>query len=884
MFKSVLLFGTCCFIGMLNTVQASDYSSAAIDKQFWQVSDVSLLSKKSAKKINSNAATGLYFDVDINLLQQQLLTQDFIVLDLPLPDGKYVTYQLTPSRVMHPELAAKYPSIKTFSGVQLGHPKNQGKFDITPQGFHGVFNLGEEKVFIDPSNRESNRHYYNYYRKNAQPIDQSQFSQRLSPRKRLEGSSAESLKKATVNIATTAELVTYKLAIATTGEYAQFHGGTKESTLAALVTLVNRLNDVYERDLAMTFELVADNDSIIFIDSSTDPFENTDEDIDVNTDVINAAIGFDNYDIGHLVGTGGGGLASFRSVCKSYKAEGVTGSSRPTSDSFYIDYVAHEIGHQFGADHTFNGTQGSCEGNREITSAYEPGSASTIMGYAGICSGQNIQNSSDPYFHIHSIDQINAFTGSLASCGIKTTMNNEIPSVDAGADYTIPAKTPFTLVGSATDTDADNLTYSWEQFDLGAASNSAAEDATDDGERPLFRTFSPTNSPERTLPKLRDILTNTVTYGEALPTVERVLNFRLVVRDNQNNLVDDAMTVNVIAVEKAFSVNDINAWNDLNQTITWHTADTENAPVSCATVDLLLSTDSGANFEHILASGVENDGEHDVNVPNLTTDNARVKITCNDNIFFAINQTDFAISSTVVPPTKPVFSSQNSIVTNEDTDISLTADMLVFEDNSSIDSLQILTGENYSFTDHTITPNANFNGLVMVNMTATKENLVSDVFQVSVDINAINDAPVAVTDSITVDQDTSDNRVDVLSNDSDVDGDVLTLKSVSTLGNGIVDIIDNNVIYTPAAGFSGMETINYTVEDAGKISATAELLITVTAAPVLPEPPTPVEPTPVTPPTVTPDKTSSGGGSIYYLLVLMVFSISQRMTRGKKHA
>ncbi|MGB2742422.1 MAG: reprolysin-like metallopeptidase [Cognaticolwellia sp.] len=884
MIKSVLLFGTCCFIGMLNTVQANDYSSAAIDKQFWQVSDAGLLSKKLTKKINSNAATGLYFDVDINVLQQQLLTQDFTIIDLPLPDGKYVTYQLTPSRVMHPELAAKYPSIKTFSGVQLGHPENQGKFDITPQGFHGVFNLGEEKVFIDPSNRESNRHYYNYYRKDAQPIDQSELSQRLSPRKRHADGSGESLKKTTVNLATTAELVTYKLAIATTGEYAEFHGGTKETTLAALVTLVNRLNDVYQRDLAMTFELVADNDSIIFTDSSTDPFDNTDADIYVNTDVINAAIGFDNYDVGHLVGTGGGGLASFRSVCKSYKAEGVTGSSRPTSDSFYIDYVAHEIGHQFGADHTFNGTQGACEDNREFNSAYEPGSASTIMGYAGICGGQNIQNSSDPYFHIHSIDQINAFKGTLASCGIKTAMSNEVPSVDAGADYTIPAKTPFTLVGNATDADADSLSYSWEQFDLGAASASAAEDATDNGDRPLFRTFSPTNSSERTLPKLRDILTNTATYGEALPTVERALNFRLVVRDNQNNLVDDAMTVSVIAVEKAFSINDISAWNGLNQTITWHTADTENAPVSCAAVDILLSTDSGANFEHILAGGVENDGEHNVNVPNLTTDNARVKITCNDNIFFAINQADFAISSTVVPATKPVFSSQSRIVTDEDIDLTLMAEMLVFENNSSIDSLQILAGENYSFTELTITPNANFYGLVMVNMTATKDNLVSDVFQVSVDINAINDAPLAVTDSITVDQDTSDNSVDVLSNDSDVDGDTLTLKSVSTLGNGRVDIMDNKVIYTPATGFSGIETINYTVEDAEQISATAALIITVTAAPVLPEPPTPVEPTPVTPPTVTPDKTSSGSGSVYYLLILMVFSISQKIIRGKKHA
>ena len=491
MIKSVLLFGAYCFVSMLNTVHANDYSSVTIDKKFWQVSDVDQSLQKVAKKINSIATSGLYFDVDVNLLQQQLLSHDLVTIDLPLPDGNYVTYQLTLSRVMHPELSAKYPSIKTFSGVQLDHPENQGQFDITPQGFHGVFNFGDEKVFIDPSSRVSDSHYHNYYRKNAQPIEQSEFAKRSPPRKRAIASTHDILKKTTISNAKSAELVKYKLAIATTGEYAEFHGGTKERALAALVTLVNRLNDVYQRDLAITFELVADNDSIIYTDSSSDPFDNTDADIDLNVAVINDAIGVDNYDIGHLVGTGGGGLASFRAVCTSYKAEGVTGSSRPTSDAFYIDYVAHEIGHQFGADHTFNGTQGACDGNRASNSAYEPGSASTVMGYAGICDGQNIQNSSEPYFHIHSIDQIRAFIAPLESCGTKVAISNDAPSVDAGADYTIPAKTPFTLVGSATDADNDSLRYSWEQFDLGTASNSAAEDATDDGQRPLFRTFSP---------------------------------------------------------------------------------------------------------------------------------------------------------------------------------------------------------------------------------------------------------------------------------------------------------------------------------------------------------------------------------------------------------
>ena len=870
MVKSKLFIGLYCFIGALNVAQANDYSKVAIDKQFWQTSQVANLAQKSSSKINSKATSGLYFDVDIALLEQQLLNNNTILLDLPLPDGSYAKFELTSSQVMHPELAAKYPSIKTFSGQQVGNANNTGQFDITPHGFHGVFSQGDEQVLIDPSSRASNRSYHNYYRKDAQPIVETEFSKRLPPRKRAMTTSDVQAQKLAKNSAKATSLTTYKLAIATTGEYAEFHGGTKESTLAALVTLVNRLNDVYQRDLSMKFELVAKNDSIIFTDSSTDPFANTDEDIDLNADVINGAIGSENYDIGHLVGTGGGGLAGFRVVCTSIKAEGVTGSGRPTSDSFYIDYVAHEIGHQFGADHTFNGGQGACGGNRETSSAYEPGSASTIMGYAGICDGQNIQGNSDPYFHIHSIDQIRSFANPLASCGTKSSIANDAPTVDAGTDRTIPANTPFTLIGTATDPDGDSMSYSWEQFDLGAQSNNAAEDGTDDGKRPLFRTFSPTNSAERTLPKLADILGNKSSYGEALPSVTREMNFRLVVRDNQNNLVDDAMKINVVANSQGFSVNDIANWNGSTQTVSWHTADTEKAPVSCAAVDILLSTDSGANFSQTLADDVSNDGSHTINLPNLTTSTARVKVTCSDNIFFAINNADFEINSTDVAPTKPVFTGQDSIKTNEDMSILLSADLLNFENNPTIDSLAITAGENYSFDGLTVTPTLNFNGNIVVNMTATASSLVSDSFQVSIDVSAVNDQPTAVADSATVAQDSNNNEIDVLVNDSDIDGQTITLKAVSASGNGTVTMANNKVNYSPAGGFSGAETINYTIEDSEGLSASAELLVTVTA-------------TPVTPPTVEPESKSSGGGSVNYLLMILALALSRKIRKGSNN-
>lgn len=613
MFRSTLFFSAFFVIAALNVFQVhasaiNNPDRAVINKQVWQVASTENMASRDSKVINSSAKSGLYFQADINLLRQQLLNHNAVIIDLPIPDGTYVTYRLTYSPVMHADLAASYPNIRTFSGVQVDQPQNQGLFDITPQGFHGVFNQDNEQIFIDPSHQKNSEHYHNYYRKDAQSLIETKFTKRLSPRKRGSFDAASQLQKMSTQSNKTTNIVTYKLAIATTGEYAQFHGGTKETALAALVTLVNRLNDVYQRDLAINFELVAGNDNIIFTNSTTDPFDNTDADIDVNAQVINDAIGVDNYDIGHVVGTGGGGLASFASVCKSYKAEGVTGSNRPTSDAFYIDYVAHEIGHQFGADHTFNATGGACSDNRVASSAFEPGSASTIMGYAGICGGQNLQNNSDPYFHIRSIDQIRAYSATLTNCGTPNTIDNEAPTVDAGADYTIPAKTPFTLNGSANDTDNDNLSYSWEQFDLGAASANAAEDAIDDGERPLFRAFSPQGTAERSLPKLADVLSSTSSYGEALPSVTRTLNFRLVVRDNANNLVDDAMTVNVIGGGNGFSVDDIEQWDSFSQTVTWQTANTENAPVSCSGVDILLSTDSGTSFEHVIANNTANDG------------------------------------------------------------------------------------------------------------------------------------------------------------------------------------------------------------------------------------------------------------------------------------
>ena len=299
-----------------------------------------------------------------------------------------------------------------------------------------------------------------------------------------------------------------------------------------MTTTVNRLNQVFERDLNVKLELIAENDALIYTSPSSDPFSNQDAGKMVNQNLINtnAVIGKDSYDIGHVFGTGNtGGLAFLNSTCGDNKAGGVTGSNSPEGEAFNIDYVAHEIGHQLGASHTFNGYQQNCRaGNRVQDTAVEPGSGSSIMGYAGICGGDDLQSNSDAFFHSTSIAQIRNFTQNAggSQCGTLTASSNNNPSVDAGRDYFIPAQTPFILTGDSSDVDGDPVLHSWEQTDTGASSDLY----TDLIDNPLFRVWKPTTEKVRYFPRLKELLNNTSILGELLPTTTRKLNFSLLVR------------------------------------------------------------------------------------------------------------------------------------------------------------------------------------------------------------------------------------------------------------------------------------------------------------------------------------------------------------------
>lgn len=606
--------------------------------------------------------------------------QSEAIISLPLPEGRFSRFRFVESPIMEEGLQAQFPEIRTYLGQGIDEPSATVRFDYTPKGFHAMILSEEGSVFIDPYAQNDTDNYISYFKRDYLKPDRS-FKCLVSDTM----PNALELKKLLKNLNPENELVnnagtlrTYRLAMAATGEYTQFHGGTVPAAMAAITTTMNRVNGVYERDLSVRMNLISNNSSIVYTNPATDPYTNTSSDLAANQANIDLVIGSANYDIGHLVGTGGGGVATLSSVCNSTtKARGLTGSPSPVGDPFDIDYVAHEIGHQFGGNHTFNASgsgTGACNGNRAASAAYEPGSASTIQGYAGICSGQDLQRNSDDYFHIRSLEEMVAFITNAStggSCPVASANGNVAPVVTAAPNCTIPVNTPFELIGSATDANGDSLTYTWEQYNLGASTNAIPN--PDNGARPIFRSYKPTASgATRTFPSLPFILNNAnvppstfsgtnpvgtvcsfgnCMTGELLPSVNwsSPMQFQMTVRDNRagGGGVRSAQTaVSVTNAAGPFTVTSQNSsvtYNALTtQTVTWNVANTTAPPVNCANVDILISTNGGATFSTLVAN-TPNDGSENITIPNTPTTTARIKVKCSTSCFFDISNANFTI-------------------------------------------------------------------------------------------------------------------------------------------------------------------------------------------------------------------------------------------------
>lgn len=571
-----------------------------------------------------------------------------VMIDFPLPLGDYSTFEVWEAPIMHPDLAAQFPDIRSYAG--RNRKGDYFRFDVSPAGFHGMALTAErgQTFFIDPY-VPGNTSDYVCYAKKDYPRPEGKWMECLVQGELTE---TESDQTGTGDRAgSCGNLRTYRLALACTGEYANFHGsfGTdKAPALAAMNTSMTRVNGVFEVEVGVRMIIVANNANLIYTNPSTDPYTNNNGStmLGQNQTTCNSVIGSANYDIGHVFSTGGGGVAYLSSVCGSSKAGGVTGGPSPIGDPFDIDYVAHEMGHQYGAQHT---QYNNC--NRSNASAMEPGSASTIMGYAGICA-PNVQNNSDDYFHARSISQIATFiNGTGNACAVLVPNGNNAPTCAALTNKTIPKSTPFVLTASGADIDGDALTYCWEQMNAYQSPAQTMPPATTNKSGPVFRSFDPTSSPSRYFPAFADVLNNTSGTWEKLPSIARTLNFRVTVRDNHANggcTTERDITLTVNGTAGPFVVTQpntaVNWLGNSSQTVTWNVAGTTANGVNCANVAILISTDGGATFSTLLAS-TPNDGSQAVTIPNVGTTQARIMVQAVGNVFYDVSNTNFTVTA-----------------------------------------------------------------------------------------------------------------------------------------------------------------------------------------------------------------------------------------------
>lgn len=625
--------------------------SMAQSSNFWRPVAENSIENTGNRLIHPSRYLTLGLDISglkSKLANAQLRTNNSnpVSISLPHVDGKMHEYQVFLNTTMSPGLAAQFPEIRSYDAVAMDQSGRTVKLDITPQGFHAmILSPNESTIFIDPYSFGSGdiENYQVYYKKDFK--SNKVFNCEVETVSSLDFGESEITPKAFGSC----ELRTYRVAISATGEYTVFHGGTLALAQAAQVTTMNRVNGIYERDMAITMVIIPNNNLLIYTNPSSDPFSNGNPSsmITQNQTLVNSTIGSSNYDIGHVFGTNSGGLAGLGVVCSANsKARGVTGSGAPIGDPFDIDYVAHEMGHQFAGNHTFNN---SCNGNRNNNTAVEPGSGSTIMAYAGICA-PNVANNSDDHFHGQTLQEIGNFiTSSSHNCPVKTALTNSAPVITSTVgNVTIPAKTPFALTAIASDADGDILTYNWEQMNKEISTQSPVATST---QGPNFRSFSPTTSPTRYFPKISSILSNGPYTWEVLPSVNRSMKFRVSVRDNAlggscNDHQDLTLTTTTSAgpfIVDYPSVGGIIWQTGSTKTVVWQVANTDVAPVSCSNVQILLSIDAGQSFTTLVAN-TPNDGSETVVVPNTLSTNAIIMVLSENGTFFDISDQVFTIS------------------------------------------------------------------------------------------------------------------------------------------------------------------------------------------------------------------------------------------------
>ena len=564
-----------------------------------------------------------------------------ILLNFPNIEGKLEAYRIEEASVFHPDLQAKYPEIKSYIGYGIDSATAYLRFSLSPyKGLSGIV-LGKEKTLLFEPNSE-NLSQINILTKSN--IEKGEGFKCLT-----EDSALKNTLKSNLGLKDVDDSLkkTYRLALSVTGEYSDFHGGSLPSINAAIAATLTNVNAVFENDFNVSLQLIANNNNVIFLDSGTDPYSGLSNYNSELQTTLDGVIMSNNYDVGHLLAANGfdGNAGCVGCVCvNGIKGSGYTSDNNPGGFNFDIDLVAHEFGHQFGANHTW-----THDGNEGENVQMEPGSGSTIMGYAGITGSTNVQINSDPYFHAISIEQVTSYIKST-SCASLINTGNTTPTVNAGSNLTLPIGTPFKLIGTGSDTNGDVITYCWEQIDENNALTTYPNPNSSDSNSVLFRSYPPTTNTIRYFPNLSDLKFGVnATQWEKVPNTNRTADFRLTVRDNKaggaNNKHDD-MRVTFDAAYGPFEITSQNTSDILwlsgtNETITWNVNNTNNLS-GASNVNILLSTDGGVTYNPLI-NNIPNNGSYTLTVPNTPAPNCRLMIEATNNNFFAINSEDFAI-------------------------------------------------------------------------------------------------------------------------------------------------------------------------------------------------------------------------------------------------
>jgi len=816
-----------------NSKDISDYlSSKPTVKQRRLLLDESLLKSRLSSFINSGIAA-----------KSTVANPPSSEINLPLPDGTSIRVKATPSKVMTAAMAESYPELKTWTVTGIDDPEITGVIDFTTNGFHGMLMMPDgDIIYIDPDKTQAGDVYNSFSKKeNAAAFDVKlnceihedhddslQYDKHVDDTEFAIKTAARVIDDSAFPDVSIANTKTYRLALSATAEYTANRGGTAGAR-SSMVTSINRINPIFNRDLGVSLELI-DSPNLIFSDAATDPFSNPDNPNTLmreNGNHLSDQNRLGDFDLGHVLShrsTGGGSGVAFLGVAcrgdvntsnlgliKGLKAAGATTSSNPTGSTFDLVLLAHELGHQLGANHSFNSAQGgNCSNGRSGTVAVEPGSGSTIMSYSGLCGSDNLPDTPrDTYFHFASITQVNNYTRSFngASCGTDS-VSSSVPTANAGNDIKIPANTPFLLDGTAS-----GGTSSWDQIDIG---DSSAVDI-DNGENAIIRHIIPSSEQDRYIPSLVNLFANTNSIGEIMPTTTRELNFAYVVRDD--GVVSDKKLINVTDTGSVFSVTSqtSNQTFITNQSVdvTWNAANTNQTPVSCSSVNIQLIRENGV--KNMLLAVTPNDGTQSFVVPNATPvlSGARVLVGCSDNSFFNISSGDINVQGGTLPAdtTAPVITIQG------------------------INPVSIGEGANY--TDAGATAFDTVDGTVAVTSTG------------NVDTNTIGTYTITYTTTDAAgNSDTATRTINVTAAPlvADTTAPVITLNGASSVsivestnytdvGATAFDNIDGTIAVTSTDNVNintvGTYTVTYSATDAAGNNATATRTVNVTAAPVV---------------------------------------------------